>query len=84
MSYVLAALISEMFNMSAVVGIFPSCLKIGRSTTNFKSEKMIRRLSISQSIIYLCRHFFLWEIAHNEMLCLINIFNLLNANQLEA
>ena len=45
--------ISESFNMSIKEKIFLSCLKIGRATPIFKSEKNIRRLTETYSLLYL-------------------------------
>ena len=39
MGNILAPVISELFNMSIMEGVFPSCLKTGRVTPIFKSGK---------------------------------------------
>ena len=81
MSHILAPVISELFNMSIMEGIFPSCLRIGHVLPIFKSGKKDQMTNYRPvtTLPVLAKN--LEKIAHKIMMCFISRFSLLNTNQ---
>ena len=80
-SHILAPVISELFNMSIMEGIFPSCLKTGRVIPIFKSGKKYQTTNYRPitTLPILVKNF--EKLAHKRLVCFIMRFNLLNSNQ---
>ena len=70
---ILAPVISEMFNMNIIEGIFPICLKTGRTIRIFISGRNYPTLPVLRRNVD--------KLAHKRMLCFISRFNLLITNQ---
>ena len=70
MSHILAPVISELFNMSIMEGVFPSCLKTGRVIPIFKSGKKDQTTNYRQitTLPILAKIF--EKLAHKRMICL--------------
>ena len=79
--YILAPVISELFNIRIMEGIFPICLKIGRVIPIFKSGKKDQMTNYRPitTLPVLAKVF--EKLSHKRMMCLISRFNLLNTNQ---
>ena len=82
MSHILAPVISELFKMSNMEGIFPIFLKIRRLIPIFKSVKKDQMINYNSITTLPVQAKILEKLSHKRMMCFISRFNFLNTNQI--